>query len=131
MLVRTALYLFLAQVLATDVIAAAVPGGAAWLTLAGFVTPYYDSNVFAVKLAPLPWTDPVVYLSAQTLIQMTALAAAGSALITLARATPWRPGALPDSAPPARDKDTAGGQGRAVPSDPSAAAGPAPKPPAQ
>ena len=136
MLVRTALYLLLVQALATVVIASAVPDGAAWLTLAGFVTPYYDSNVFALKLAPVPWTDPVVYISVQTLTQMAALAAAGAAMITLARVTPWQHGVLPDSTPPAKDKGS--GQGKAgspapataAPASPPAAPGPAPKPPA-
>jgi len=135
MLVRTALYLLLVQALATVVIASAVPDGAAWLTLAGFVTPYYDSNVFALKLAPVPWTDPVVYISVQTLTQMAALAAAGAAMITLARVTPWQHGVLPDSTPPAKDKGS--GQGKAgspapataAPTSPPAAPGPVPKPP--
>ena len=139
MLVRTALYLLLVQALATVVIASAVPDGAAWLTLAGFVTPYYDSNVFALKLAPVPWTDPVVYVSVQTLMQMAALAAAGAALITLARVTRWQHGVLPDSTPPAKEKGS--GQGKAgssapapasaaaAPASPPAAPGPAPKPP--
>ena len=48
MLARTALYLLLVQALATVVIASAVPDGAAWLTVAGFVTPYYDSNMRVV-----------------------------------------------------------------------------------
>ena len=140
MLVRTALYLLLVQALATVAIASAVPSGAAWLTVAGFVTPYYDSNVFALKLAPVPWTDPVVYVSVQTLMQMAALAAAGAALITLVRVTPWQHGVLPDSTPPAKDKGS--GQGKAgspaaapatpaaaAPASPPAAPGPAPKPP--
>jgi len=135
MLVRTALYLLLVQALATVVIASAVPDGAAWLTLAGFVTPYYDSNIFALKLAPVPWTDPVVYISVQTLTQMAALAAAGAAMITLARVTPWQHGVLPDSTPPAKDKGS--GQGKAgspapataAPTSPPAAPGPVPKPP--
>lgn len=137
MLVRTALYLLLVQALATVVIASAVPNGAAWLTVAGFVTPYYDSNVFALKLAAVPWTDPVVYLSVQTLTQMAALAAAGAALITLARVTPWQHGVLPDSTPPAKEKGS--GQGKAgspepaassvaAPASPPATPGPAPKP---
>jgi len=135
MLVRTALYLLLVQALAIVVVASAVPDGAAWLTLAGFVTPYYDSNVFALKLAPVPWTDPVVYVSVQTLMQMAALAAAGAALITLVRVTPWQHGVLPDSTPPAKDKGS--GQGKAgspapataAPTSPPAAPGPVPKPP--
>jgi len=135
MLVRTALYLLLVQALATVVIASAVPSGAAWLTVAGFVTPYYDSNVFALKLAAVPWTDPVVYISVQTLTQMAALAAAGAAMITLARVTPWQHGVLPDSTPPAKDKGS--GQGKAgspapataAPTSPPAAPGPVPKPP--
>jgi len=139
MLVRTALYLLLVQALAIVVVASAVPDGAAWLTLAGFVTPYYDSNVFALKLASVPWTDPVVYVSVQTLTQMAALAAAGAALITLARVTRWQHGVLPDSTPPAKEKGS--GQGKAgssapapasaaaAPASPPAAPGPAPKPP--
>ena len=137
MLVRTALYLLLVQALATVVIASAVPDGAAWLTVAGFVTPYYDSNVFALKLAPVPWTDPVVYVSVQTLTQMATLAAAGAALITLVRVTPWQHGTLPDSLPPPKEKDSGPGKGgsqapaaaAAVPASPPAAPGPASKPP--
>ena len=142
MLVRTALYLLLVQALAIVVVASAVPDGAAWLTLAGFVTPYYDSNVFALKLAPVPWTDPVVYLSVQTLTQMATLAAAGAALITLVRVTPWQHGTLPDSIPPPKEKGSGPGKGgsqapaaspappaAAVPASPPAAPGPAPKPP--
>ena len=125
--------------MATVVIASAVPDGAAWLTVAGFVTPYYDSNVFALKLAAVPWTDPVVYVSVQTLTQMATLAAAGAALITLVRVTPWQHGVLPDSTPPAKEKGS--GQGKAgssapapasaaaAPASPPAAPGPAPKPP--
>ena len=137
MLVRTALHLLLAQVLATIVVASAVPKGAAWLTLAGFVTPYYDRNVFAIKLAQVPWTDPAVYFSVQTLTQMAALAAAGAALITLVRVAPWQHGVLPDSTPPAKDRGGAPGKAgspapasatASAPASPPAAPGPAPKP---
>lgn len=125
MLVRTTMYLLLVQVLVVVVIAAAVPEGAAWLTLTGFVTAYYDSNFFALKLVAVPWTDPPVYFSVQTLTQMIALAAAGSALITAARVTSWQPGTLPDSAPAPKNS-----VGRAGSPPDAAPGGPAPKPPA-
>lgn len=85
------------------VIASAVPHGGAWCVRAGFCTAWYDRNPFAVKLARIPWTDPTVYLSVQTLIQMLALAAAGAALITYARTNPWHHGGLPETVSSAKD----------------------------
>lgn len=107
MLARTALYLLVVQALVISVIASAVPHGAGWLTSAGFVTAYYDSNVFAVKIAPIPWTDPSVYASVQSVVQMLAVALAGAALFTIARTNPWHHGALPDSLPPPKDRGPA------------------------
>ena len=103
MLVRTALYALAVQLLLSVVIAVVIPHGAAWLTTAGFVTPYYDHNVFAIKLVPVPWTDPRVYISVQTLVQMLALSMTVSALVTLARTNPWHHGAPPESTPPVKD----------------------------
>ena len=128
-LVRTTLYLLILQLVAVGALAAAVHGAAGWLTRAGFVTPYYDSNVFAQKLAPVPWTEPTVYFSVQTVVQMLAIALAGAALITLARTNPWQHGALPDSLPSPKDKDRpAAKPANQAPPAPSAA--PAPPPPA-
>jgi len=97
------MYWLLGQALVITVVAAAVPGGASWLTLAGFVTPYYDDNVFALRVVPVPWTDPTVHMSLQTLAQMLAVAMAAAALTVLARTNPWQHGVLPDSTPPGRD----------------------------
>jgi len=128
MLARTALYLLLAQLLLVAGAAAVVPHASEWLTVAGFVTPYYDNNVFAIKILVLPWTDPAVYVSVQTLTQMVSLALMGSALITLFRTNPWQSGPLPESTPaasqaksaPRADSGGAAGAGGAA-----AAAGPA------
>lgn len=119
MLIRTVLYGLLIQLLVIIVIAAAIPGGASWLTLAGYVTAFYDHNVFALHIVSVPWTDPAVFISLQTFVQMLAVAMAAAGLITLARTNPWQHGVLPDSAPPGRDKP---------PRDPAASA-PAPMPP--
>lgn len=135
-LVRTALYVLLAQALVIVVVAAAVPGAAAWLVLAGFVTAFYDTNVFAIRLLAVPWTAPPVYVTVQTLVQMLAVAAAVSALVTLARVYRWQHGALPDSAPPPKpgrvDTADTGGGLRGPTAAPSAATpprGPAAPPP--
>lgn len=104
MLIRTVLYGLLIQLLAIIVIAAAIPGGASWLTLVGYVTAFYDHNVFALHIVSVPWTDPAVFISLQTSVQMLAVAMAAAGLITLARTNPWQHGVLPDSAPPGRDK---------------------------
>lgn len=136
MLVRTTLYALLLQVVAVIALAAAVPRAAAWLTSGGFVTPYYDNNLFALKLAPVPWTEPTVYFSVQTSVQMLALALAAAALITLVRTNPWQHGALPDSVPGPKAAARTTNQAPAAPggapnSAPSAApsAAPAPAPP--
>lgn len=128
LLIRTAAYLLLGQALAVLVIAAAVPRGAAWMTVSGFVTPWYDSNVLAVKLLSVPWTDPTVFVSVQTMTQMIAIAAAGSALITLARTNPWERGALPDSAASSIPKEKKPARAGAPPATGSAPAAAAPAP---
>jgi hypothetical protein len=104
MLARTAAYWLSAQALLAVVVAAAVPNGASVLVLTGFVTAYYDDNLFAVRIVRVPWTDPSVYVSIQTLVQMVAVAAAAAALTTLVRTNPWQHGVLPDSTPPGRDR---------------------------
>lgn len=134
MLVRTALYWLLAQALLIIVIASAAPGGASWLTLAGFVTPWYDDNFFALRLISVPWTDPRVWVSLQTLVQMLAVAMAAAAITTMARTNPWQHGVLPDSAPRGRDKPAGSPAPGGAPPGPGAGAGPmagpAPGPPA-
>lgn len=104
MLVRMALYWLMAQALVIVVVAAAVPGGSSWLTLAGFVTANYDDNIFALHLVCVPWTDPAAYVSLQTFVQMLSVAMAAAALTTLVRTNPWQHGVLPDSTVPGRDK---------------------------
>jgi len=126
MLVRTTLYVLLLQLVAVVALAAAVPRGAAWLTSAGFVTPYYDNNLFALKLVPVPWTEPAVHFSVQTLVQMLALALAAAAVITFIRTTPWQHGALPDSLPGPKDRGTAPRPSSPAPAAPSGAPSPAP-----
>lgn len=128
MLVRTTLYALLLQLVAVGAMAAAVPHAAGWLTRGGFVTPYYDNNLFALKLAPVPWTEPTVYFSVQTLVQMLALALAVAALITFARTNPWQHGALPDSLPAPKDRSPAARPASQAPAGPSAAPAPAPAP---
>lgn len=124
MLLRTALSALVVQLLLVSLVAAAVPRGGGWLTLAGFVTPYYDRNVFAVHLLPIPATSPQVYLSVQTLVQMLAIALAVSGVVTLARTNPWQHGILPNSTPPA--KDPAEKPAKRPAGDPAAPAPPAP-----
>lgn len=136
MLMRTALWALLVQVLVVAVVSSAVPRGGAWMTTTGFVTTYYDTNIFAVKLVAYPWTDPTVYLSVQTLAQMAALALAFSALLTLARTNPWHHGVLPDSTPPPKERPsdkapgekTAAGLPRPVAQGPNAGPATAPAP---
>jgi hypothetical protein len=128
MLVRATLYALLLQLVAVGALAAAVPHAAGWLTRAGFVTPYFENNLFALKLAPVPWTDPTVYFSVQTLVQMLALALAAAALITLARTNPWQHGALPDSLPGPKDRAPAARPPSQAPPAPSGAPAPAPAP---
>jgi len=121
MLVRTTLYALLLQLVAVGALAVAVPHAAGWLTRAGFVTPYYDNNLFALKLAPIPWTEPTVYFSVQTLVQMLALALAVAALITFARTNPWQHGALPDSLPGPKDRGPAARPTGQAPTGPTGA----------
>jgi hypothetical protein len=92
MLVRIAVYWLATQALLIIVVAAAVPRGTSLLVLTGFVTAYYDDNLFAVRIVRVPWTDPSVYVSIQTLAQMVAVAAAAAALTTLVRTNPWLAG---------------------------------------
>lgn len=119
MLARTAVYALLGQLLVIVVVAAAVPGGSSWLVLSGFATAYYDRNLFAVRIAALPWTDPAVYVSIQTTVQMSMVALVIAGASTLVRTNPWQHGVLPDSSPPRRGKPS--------PAD-THAAGPAPAP---
>lgn len=104
MLARTAIYALLGQLLVIVVVAAAVPGGSSWLVLSGFATAYYDRNLFAVRIAALPWTEPAVYVSIQTAVQMLMVALVIAGTSTLVRTNPWQHGVLPDSSPPRRDK---------------------------
>ena len=137
MLTRTALYAVVLQLLAVLLVAAVVSGGGALLTTAGFVTPFYDHNLFAVRLAPVPLTDPVVYFSVQTLVQVLAVALAVSALITAVRTNPWHHGTLSDSTPPQRDRSAdkpsrthSGGPGAGAPGAGASAAQSPPAAPA-
>ena len=118
LLARTGLYVLLGQALVIAVLAIAVPGGASLLTLAGFVTPLYDGNFFAAHITPIPWTDPTVYVSIQSAVQMLVVALAVAGVVGLIKTNPWQHGVLPDSTPPGRDKAPASG------------APPAPAPPA-
>jgi hypothetical protein len=134
-LVRTVVYWLIGQALLIIVVAAAVPQGASLLVLTGFVTAYYDDNLFAVRIVRVPWTDPSVYVSIQTLTQMVAVAAAAAALTTLVRTNPWQHGVLPNSTPPVR-AGTAPVLDRSAPTGPPAdqqlatsPAPPAPGPP--
>lgn len=133
LLARTGAYWLVGQMLLITVIASAIPGGASQLVLAGFVTAYYDTNVFAIRLAAVPWTDPAVYISVQSLVQMLIVAAVGSALTTIARTNPWQHGVLPNSTAPGRDKPTLPAaphiSGPASQSAPNPAADPPPTPP--
>jgi hypothetical protein len=129
MLVRTTLYALLLQLVLVATIAIAAPQGAARLTTAGFVTPHHDRNFFAWKLAPVPWTDPTVYFSVQTMVQMLALALAAAALITFARTNPWQHGTLPESTPPPRDKESPAAKPTSPTPTAAAAAPPTPAPP--
>jgi hypothetical protein len=126
-------YWLAAQALLIIVVAAAMPHGASLLVLAGFVTAYYDDNLFAVRIVRVSWTDPSVYVSIQTLAQMVAVAAAAAALTTLVRTNPWQHGVLRDSTPPGRDR-TAPVLDRSAPAGPRAdqpsTSAPAPAPPA-
>lgn len=124
MLARTIGYWMMGQFLAIVVMAAAVPGGASWLVLLGFVTAFYDDNLFAVHIAAVPWTDPAVYFTVQTVVQMLAVSATVASLVTLVRTNPWQHGALPNSTPPGRDKPA-----RQDPDAGPSAAGPAPTAP--
>lgn len=103
LLTRTALYVLGVQLALVIVVALAVPGGTSLLTLAGFVTPYYDRNFLAMHLFPIPWTDPTVYVSIQSLAQMVALALLVAGAVGLVKTNPWQHGVLPDSTPPPRD----------------------------
>lgn len=130
-LARIAGYWIVGQALVIIVLAAAVPNGASWLVLLGFVTAYYDDNVFAVHVATVPWTDPPVYFTVQTLVQMLAVAAVAASLTTLVRTNPWQHGVLPNSTPPGRDKPARPVSDGAPPGPASPAAPPsAPAPPA-
>lgn len=125
-LARMALYWLLGQALVIVVVACALPGGSSWLTLAGFVTPHYDNNIFAIRLMRVPWTDPAVFVSLQTAVQMLAVALAGAALVTLVKTNPWEHGVLQDSTPSGRDKPSR--SATSAPPAPGPAAIPTPAP---
>ncbi len=124
LLIRAVLYVLVGQVLVIAVIAIAVPDGASLLTVAGFVTPYYEHNVLAVRIAAIPLTDPTVYVSLQSAAQMLAIALAAAGIFGLVRTNPWQHGVLPDSSPPGRDRSAGSGAAE----DPAPASGPGPSP---
>lgn len=97
------LYALGAQSLLIAVVACAVPGGASFLTRAGFVTPGYESEPLTLRLMPIPATDPTVFVSAQSLVQMLVVALAIAGFAGLVKTNPWQHGALPNSTPPGRD----------------------------
>lgn len=127
MLVRIAGYWLVGEALAITVVAAAIPSGASWLVILGFVTAYYDDNLFAVHVATVPWTDPAVYFTVQTLVQMLTVAAVAASLTTLVRTNSWQHGVLPNSTPPGRDKSARPASDGAPPA-PSGPGGPAAPP---
>ncbi|KXO90967.1 hypothetical protein [Tsukamurella tyrosinosolvens] len=99
-LARTAAVCAAAQLLVVLVVASAVPGGASWLTLAGFVTPRYETNTFSGRIVMLPLTNPPVWLSLQNLALIVANALLVAALYGALRTNPWTPGVLKNSTPP-------------------------------
>ena len=129
LLARTILYVLGALSLAIVVLALAVPGGASWLVVMGFITPYYETNVFAVRLFGIPGTDPTVYVSVQSLAQMLMVALAVAGVVGLVRTNPWQHGVLPDSASPGRDRSTASASPPAAPASPPPPPPPPPSPP--
>lgn len=135
MLLQTAAFWLVGQLLVIVVVASAVPGGASALVLLGFVTPAYDHNVFSARAAAVPWTDPTVWFSVQSLLQVAMVAAAASAVITLFRTNSWQHGVLPDSAPPKPRRPEgetgppAGAPAAGPTSPPAAPPGPASPPP--
>jgi hypothetical protein len=108
MLLRTAAAWLVGQLLVTVVLSSAVPGGASLLVLAGFVTPGYDHNLFAVRVTQVPWTDPVVWFSVQSVVQNLVVAATAASLVTLFHTNYWQHGVLADSTPPPRPRRTEG-----------------------
>lgn len=107
LLLRTTLSILVAQVMVIAVLAAAVPGAASTLTLWGFVTPFYADNLFAVHIAPLPWTAPTVYISVQTAAQMLMVALTVAAVVGFFKANSWQHGAAPTPAPAPRERPVA------------------------
>lgn len=108
LLIRTALYALVGQILVITVTAIAVPGGTSLLTMTGFVTPYYETNVLgALHILGIPGTHPTVFVSVQSAAQMLALALVSAGVVGLIKSNPWEHGVLPDSTPPGRDKPTA------------------------
>ncbi|WP_052615659.1 hypothetical protein [Mycobacteroides abscessus] len=105
LLLRTAIYVLVGQILVVVVVAVAVPDGASLLTMTGFVTPYYETNVVgALHILAVPGTHPTVFVSVQSAVQMLALALVASGIFGLIKSNPWEHGVLPDSTPPGRDK---------------------------
>lgn len=104
-LIRTASYVLIGQILVILVVAIAVPDGASMLTMAGFVTPYYETNVVgALHILAIPGTHPTVFVSVQSAIQMLALALVAAGIVGLIKSNPWEHGILPDSTPAGRDR---------------------------
>lgn len=119
LLIRTALYALVGQILVITVIAIAVPSGPSLLTMTGFVTPYYETNVLgALHILAIPSTHPTVFMSVQSAAQMLALALVAAGLVGLIKSNPWEHGILPDSTPPGRDKSTVLPAGAGTPPGP-------------
>lgn len=111
LLTRLALCALGVQLLLVLVVAKAVPRGrgTSFLTTSGFVTPEYEHGWFSgLRVAPIPGTDPTVYISVQSLTQMLVIALIFAALAGLLKTNPWQHGALPNSTPPGRDSGPAG-----------------------
>lgn len=108
LLTRTALYTLGVLSLLIVVVASAVPRGAAFLVTTGFVTSKFENSWLTLRLVPIPGTDPTVYVSVQSAVQMLVIALAVAGVVGLIRTNPWQHGALANSTPPGRGNKSAG-----------------------